>query len=308
MLVFAGAQSEWWLYVARLLQGFATGMASGALSAWLVDLQPPDNPRLGGLVASTALVLGLGAGALVAGVLVQLAPQPFVLVYLLLIAAYVAGVAAVAAAPDEVQRTPGWTRALRPEVAVPAPARHLFRAYAPSLIATWALAGLYLSVGPVLAILLYGSPNALIGGLVIIVLLGTGAVASTVTRDADARPTLMRASLLLMAGVAVSLLGVALSNLILFLLGTFVAGLGLGPAFSAAVRSLTPLAPPNERGALLAAVLVLIYLSFSLPAVAAGVAATVFGLVPTMYVYGTVVIALAAITAFALARRSVAVV
>jgi MFS family permease len=53
------------LFAARVMQGLGTGLVTGALSAWLLDLQPPDNPRLGSLVASVAPVAGLAAGALV---------------------------------------------------------------------------------------------------------------------------------------------------------------------------------------------------------------------------------------------------
>lgn len=303
MLAFIGAHTEAWLYIGRLLQGFATGLATGAIGAWLVDLQPPHNARLGGLVASTALVLGLGGGALGAGLLVQFAPQPLVLVYAVLTAVYLAGIGVIVWAPDVVARRSGWLATIRPEVAVPAPARSLFVACVPSLIATWGLGGFYASLGPALAMELAGSRNALIAGALIFVLLGAAALASVATRDADAPSLIIRASLLLIGGVAASLLGVTLGNVLLLFAGSFVAGLGFGPAFSAAVRSLAPLAPADKRGALLAAVLVVVYTSFSVPTIAAGLATNLVGLQATTYVYGLVVIALAAITAYAMARR-----
>ena len=39
-------------------------MAAGAISAWLLDLQPLDNPRLGSVVAGIALLAGLALGGL----------------------------------------------------------------------------------------------------------------------------------------------------------------------------------------------------------------------------------------------------
>jgi hypothetical protein len=141
---------------------------------------------------------------------------------------------------------------------------------------------------------------------VIFALLGTAAVASVATREADSRALIIRASLLLVSGVAVSLLGVVFGSVVVLFAGTFVAGLGLGPAFSAAVRSLTPLAPPDKRGALLAAVLVVLYTSFSAPTVAAGLGTNLIGLHATTYAYGLIVIALAAVTAYAMTRRPVA--
>ena len=58
-----------------------------------------------------------------------------------------------------------------------------------------------------------------------------------------------------------------------------------------------------RRAALLSATYILIYLSFSVPAVVAGVAVTVFGLEATTYAYGLAVMALAAATTVAVSRR-----
>jgi predicted MFS family arabinose efflux permease len=77
----------------------------------------------------------------------------------------------------------------------------------------------------------------------------------------------------------------------------------LGPAFSGTIRSLAPLAPPEERGALFAAIYVVLYVSLSLPAIAAGIAVTRFGLRDTTYVYGLAAILLAAATAVAVSRQ-----
>jgi hypothetical protein len=83
-----------------------------------------------------------------------------------------------------------------------------------------------------------------------------------------------------------------------------IAGLGFGPAFTGAFRSIAALAPPNARAALLAALYVVIYLSFSLPAIAAGIAVSLVGVRPTLYGYGAVVIVLAGATTVALGRQT----
>ena len=80
-------------------------------------------------------------------------------------------------------RRPGLAAA---QVAVPRQARATFAAAVPCLVATWALGGLYLSLGPSLAAQETGSPNLLWGGLVIFLLCGTGAAA--VSRSAASAP------------------------------------------------------------------------------------------------------------------------
>jgi MFS family permease len=104
-------------------------------------------------------------------------------------------------------------------------------------------------------------------------------------------------------GVSVTLLGEFLASVALLYGGSTIAGVGLGAGFSAFVRATAPLVPPERRGGLVAAIYVAVYLSFSVPTVLAGAAASVAGLVPTAYGYGAVVIVLAAITTVAVSRR-----
>ena len=303
MVAFIAAQGVGMLYVARILQGLGTGIATGAIVAWLLDLPPPDNPRLGSLVGSVAPIAGLAAGALGSGLLVQYGPDPLHLVFWLLTAVYVLALAAMCVIPDLVERTPGWLQSMRPQIGVPPAARSLFTASAPSLIATWTLGGLYLSLGPSLAISLLKSDSHIAGGMVIVALAGAGAVASTLVRAADPRVIVIRGSLVLIVGVGITLLAVAIGSTAGLYAGSVIAGLGFGPAFSGVFRSLAPLAPPDKRSALLASIYVVSYLAFGVPAIIAGVAVTLYGLRDTTYVYGLVVMALAAITTVAVSRR-----
>jgi MFS family permease len=133
--------------------------------------------------------------------------------------------------------------------------------------------------------------------------MGAVAVAATLVRAADARVIVIRASLVLVVGVGITELSVALGSAVGLYVGSVLAGLGFGPAFSAAFRSLAPLAPPDKRAGLLASIFIVVYLAFSVPALIAGVAVTHDGLRDTTYVYRIVVMTLAAMTAVAVWRR-----
>jgi MFS family permease len=109
---------------------------------------------------------------------------------------------------------------------------------------------------------------------------------------------------LLIVGVGVSLFGVWARSVALLYAGSLVAGIGLGPLYSAFLRTVAPLAPAEQRGALLSAIYVLVYLSFSIPAVVAGAGVTAIGLYDTTYIYGAAVIALAAATTALVSRRA----
>jgi MFS family permease len=302
MVAFILADGVAMLFVARAVQGFATGLATSTISAWLIDLQPPEKPTLGGAVAAIAPQAGLAIGALASGILVEYAPDPLRLVYWLLVPANLLAVLALPMIEDVSERRPGALASLRPRIGVPAAARRPFATAAPALIATWALGGLYLSLGPSLASDLLGSESQLAGGLVIVALTGAGALVSALGLSVAPDRLVARGSLALIVGTAITILAVATGSVPILYLGSVVAGAGFGPTFTGVFRSLAPLAPPQSRGALVAAIYVVSYLAFSIPAVAAGVAVDHFNLPDATYGYGAVVIALAAFTAAALWR------
>ncbi len=295
MLLFAEAGDVAWLFAARILQGIATGIAMGAISAALLDLQPGDRPRLGALVGVAAPLSGLATGAIVSGMLVQFAPEPTRLVYWLLLGGFALATLLAVAVPETVRGDGSWTAAVRPKVAVPGSLRAAFLAAIPCLIATWALGGLVLSLGPSLTAGVLGDTSHVAGGLPIFVMAGISALASIWLRDSHARATARGGLVALIAGIALALAALQAGSTALFLAGAAVAGLGFGPAFAGAFRALTTLAPLDQRAAFVSSILIVAYLAFSLPAVAAGVAVTQLGLQETADIYGIALIALAAV-------------
>ncbi|GGT04704.1 MFS transporter [Streptomyces chromofuscus] len=293
MVVFLTADGVGPLLLARTLQGLATGAATGAISAGLLDLQPSPTSHLGPLLNSVSPTAGLAAGALGTGLLVQYAPAPTTLVFALFTAVFVLLAAALFFLPEPVTRRPGAWASLRPKVSVPRPARRAFLVAAPSLVAAWALGGLQLALGPSLAAEILHNGNHLVGGLVVTASTGTAAVASLLVRNLPPQRVTAAASVVLAAGTALTLVALAGPSTPLFFLGTAVAGAGFGSSFVAAFRSLAVLVGPTERARLLAAAYIVSYLAFSVPAVLAGLAVPSLGLHTTTTIYGAVVIVLA---------------
>ena len=294
MALFLAADGVGWLVIARIVQGLATGAATGTLAAYLLDLQPADGSRLGSLVNSAAPTFGLGLGAVMAGLLVQYAPHPTRLVFALLGALFVAlTVVTVAALPETVQRVPGGLAALRPSVAVPPRARRAFAGAIPPLVAAWALGGLFPSVGGSLLVAVFDQPNHAVAGLVIGLFPLSAGSAAVLGRDA-APPAMTRIGCAaLAAGTGLFLLAVGWSSIGLFAAASVVAGAGFGSTFLGSLRSVSQLAEAHQRAGLLSAVYVVSYLAFSVPALVAGLLATHVGLRDTSFSYGGFVAVLA---------------
>jgi len=298
IVLFWSAESAGWLLAARIVQGFATGIATSALSATLLDL----SPSRGALFNSVAPMFGMAVGALGASALVQFAPAPMHLVFDVLLLIFALQTLAALFLPDTVTRRPGVWQSLRPRIAIPAAARATLWRILPLNTASWALGGFYLSLGPTLAKLVTGTSAPTTGGALIATLVLAGAAAIGWVRLRPAPAVLTGSALALVIGLSLTLVGVHAGSGLAFFGGTLVAGFGFGAGFNGAVRSLVPLAAPHERAGLMAGFFALSYLAFSVPAIIAGLGTGLFGLHATTLGYGGLLVAMALAALFASLR------
>jgi MFS family permease len=291
MAVFATAGSVGALIVARIVQGVATGAAAGAVGAGMLDID-----RAKGTIANAvAPMLGTATGGLASGLMAQYLPAPTRLIYLVFGAIFVAQAIGVAFMPESATPREGALRSLRPHLRLPPAVRTPTLVAAPALIATWALVGFYGSLGPSLVRRLLGSSSLVLGGLVLFVLAASGAVTVLLSRARSARSVLLFGNVALIAGVGLTLIGIANGAPSAFFAGTVLAGAGFGSGFQGAIRTVVPLAAAHQRAGVLSVLYVIAYLSMGVPAVFAGLRVVHGGgLMNTAQEYGIAVIALAA--------------
>ncbi len=290
MAVFMTATAVPLLIAARLLQGLATGAATSALAAGLMDLDHQRSP----LINSVAPMIGLALGALGTSILVQFAPAPMQLVFIVLLAALAVQALAACFLPETSSKRPGVLAAMLPTVNVPRQAWRALLLIAPMDVAAWALGGFYLSLGPTLTEHVSGIHAPIIGGLMIFALTISAAIAVLLLRSWAPQRMLVLGASALMTGIAVTLGGVHGGAVSLFFLGTVLSGVGFGLGFLGALRTVLPTAQPHERAGLMAAFYILSYLAFSLPAIGAGALTHAVGLIAATNYYGTALIILAA--------------
>lgn len=299
LLLFITAGNAAELILARIVQGLGTGIALTTLGAAILDTDKVN----GALLNSVTAFIGLMVGSLLAGVLVAFAPLPAQLVYLVLLVVTLAEAAVLAVAPETTTGKPGALKVLKPHVSVPKAAMGPLLKLLPLNIAGWALGGFYLSLMPTLVTIATGTTSLFVGAAVVSALMLTASVTVFAFRKLAPARMLLIAMLGLIAGIAITLGAVYLQSAPLMIVGTVVAGVGFGNAYSGNLRTLLPLAGEHERAGLLAAYFVESYLSFAIPAILAGLAAPMFGLVGTSYVYGAVLIVLILISLVASLER-----
>ena len=292
MLLFAFAGGLDVLLLARVLQGLATGVAVGAIGAGLVDLHPGRGP-----VANAAGAMsGTASGALGSALLVQFLPSPTRLVYLVLLGAFLIQAIGVVMIAESSARKPGALQSLRPTIAVPTRVRSTLAIAAPSLIAVWALAGFYGSLGPSLTALISGSDSTILGGGSLFVLAGSGALTVLMFRRVDPRTFSIVGSSLVIVGVAIVLVAASSRSIVAFFIGTAIAGAGFGGGFQGGLRTIVPLAEPTERAGVISVAYIICYLAMGLPAILAGFLVVHGTVLHTALQFGGAVIVLAGLT------------
>jgi MFS family permease len=299
MVVFTIASGVGELFLARIIQGLATGAALGALGAGMLDV---DRER-GALANALSPGLGTGSGALASALFARYLPAPTHLVYLALIAVFAIQAAGVALLRETVTRSPLPASALVPDVGLPKSVRGLILTAAPVLFAAWALGGLYAALGPALVRTLTGSPSEVLGGMSLAALTVTAVSSVYLLRNVAARTVMLAGVLALVVGVAITMVAMAAGSVPLFFIGTAVSGVGFGGGFQGGIRTVVPQAAPHERAGVLSLLFTISYLGLGVPAVGAGLLAVHgAGLLGATRDYGIALIVLAGLALAGLYR------
>ncbi|MFI9546690.1 MFS transporter [Streptomyces sp. NPDC052016] len=308
MVLLASADGAGALIAARILQGAATGAATSAAGAALLDLEHPLRPGRSALTNSIAPVAGMAVGVLASTLLVRFAPAPTVTVYALLAVLFAVQAIAVTFTPETAHRHAGALRSLRPHLAVPAPARSALLTAGTGVVAIWALGGFYSSLGPALVHLVAPGAPQTAGGMVFFTLTAAAALTVWTLRRTAPHAAATGGSLAVIPAAALTLSGLHGAGLPAVYGGAALAGIAFGAVSQGALRMTLASLDEQDRAGTLAAYYVLSYLSMSLPAIAAGAATQHYGLRTAAHAYAlaAALLAVAALAALTASRRRAA--
>lgn len=290
MLMFVFAPDIGWVIAARTVQGIATGAATSAFSASVVEHAPEHHKKLGTILTSIAPAGGLGLGALLTGAAVQFSGHATVIVFTALAVIMVVGTAVASFSAETVSTRPGAARALIPRVSVPRAARREFLAGIPVHVAAWMLGGLFMGLVPTIIRDLLGLHSGLLNGATAFIEPAAAAAAGIFLGRLAARRTVFIGGAGVLLGTAVIEAGVATGMLPLLWAGGVIGGVGFGASFSGAIRTIAPLVQPHQRAGLFAAIYLVAYLSFGVPVIIAGLLIAPVGLLGTVLGYGVAIL------------------
>ncbi|PZS33614.1 MAG: MFS transporter [Pseudonocardiales bacterium] len=267
-LVFVpGANSVPMLFLARFVQGLASGAAFSVGSAWLQDLVGKAHASVAARRASLALNIGFCLGPLSAGLLAQYGPHPLALPYVV----HVVLVAVMLAAAYAVTRHGAWAASrlgspgsgLLPRTGLRGQARRTFRrTLIPTAICVYAFPSVAITVLPL--VLAHQSHVVAFTGVLSAVTLGFGALVQPFAHRLGRRRGAIGAGLGAL-GYTVGALTAVLHSLPLVLVGGALLGAGGGLCLNAGLTLVAQLSTHETRGATNGVFYAWAYLGFATP-------------------------------------------
>ncbi len=273
--VFLVAHSVSMLLVGRVLSGLSAGIFTGTATAAVIEAAPENWRTRAAAVATVANIGGLGAGPLLAGLLVEYAPAPLHLSFIVhIVLALLAG-AAVLIVPETSQRTGsiGVQRLL-----VPAEVRAVFVIAALAAFAGFAVTGLFTAVAPSFLSQVVGITNHAVAGLIACSIFAASAVAQVAARTMNPQRAVAIGCAILVVGMVILAVALHFSSLAGLIAAAVVSGIGQGISFSRGLAAVAERTPPGRRAEVSSTYFVVAYVAISLPAVGEGLAARRWGL------------------------------
>jgi len=302
MFGFIWAENPWWLIYSRIIQGVATGLATTALGAALLDVSKTRGP----LANSLAPMLGLAAGVIGSTSLLAYSAYPLQSVYVVLAIIFAILFIALAKVPESGVYRAGALHSLKPQIAVPAAARVTFWRLSLGNIAVWMIGGFNLSLMPSLMSNMTGSRSVWFGGIVVTILTGSAAVSVFFGRQYPPKKVFLTGEITLILGLSCLLVAIHFHHIVGVALASVIIGLGFGAIMSSVMSQLLPLAPPEQRAGLMGVYYLVSYLAFSIPTMAIGLVAQHWGLMQAIYIYAAIILSILSMSILMSIRQNIA--
>ncbi|GEC03238.1 MFS transporter [Streptomyces spinoverrucosus] len=266
------------LLVARVLSGFAVGLATGTATAAIAELHPRGDHRAAAVVAAGVNMTGLGLGPLLAGVLAEYAPAPVHTVFWVYLGITALALIGLAAVPETAVLRDGVV-SLRPNIGIPGPMRGVMAGATLGIFSAFTLLGLFSSLVPSFLRGTLGLHNLAVIGAVSFLIFVTGAISQAVFSHLPGRRSVGSGLGLLLVGLAGLEAALFTEALWLFLIGTVVSGAAVGLVFRGGLGEINRLVDPGRRAAVISTFFMTAYLGMTVPVVVIGLLSRVVRLV-----------------------------
>ena len=286
-LTFAFAPGVLWLTIARAVTGLAVGATTSVATAAMSDLEPRRDQHHVARVAVAANFGGFALGAALSGILVQFAPDPTQLVYVLPIVASAVGVLGVSATPETATAIGSKLPSRIQQIALPAELRGPFWVSVGGIAACYSIYGFFAALVPSYVRTGLGISSPLAAGSIVALMFGMAAATQLATAQIRDRRALLVGFPLLIAALVSLILVLPLAEWWWLSLVTAGLGLSVGLTYMGSVTLVDRLAPEDERGEILAGFYCAGYLAVAVPTIGVAEASEQIGLTGAGIVFGS---------------------
>ncbi len=297
-IMFAAASGTAWLFAARALSGFSTGLGAGAATAWIAELYTGRGNGTAARIAASANFFGCAAGPLFGGLLAQFAPWPLRLPYLVYLILLCAVAVAVLFVSETVARPKRFGEAsLRPRLGVPPRIRLHFLSPAVCGFATFALIGFYSALIPNLLVASLHQSAPAVAGAVVCLVFGVAAVTILSTGRLESQAAMLSALALLVPAVWLLVGAEVVQSMPLLLFAAPLGGVAGGLGYRGSLEVINRIAPADQRSEVVSSFLIALFAGNSLPVIGIGVLSAAASAIVAHVAFAAVITALAGIAA-----------
>lgn len=304
-LIFVAAPDVGWIFAGRALMGIGVGLSAGPSAAAVLEFAPGGRAQKAGSVTAAAQAIGMIAAALIGGALIEYAPYPTRLNFLVLAVVLTALFALAWRLPNHTASRPhGRWQPRMPSI--PNGLFATFSAATAAVTASYVLGAMTLSLGGQVARDVIASSNALVNGGTIALFAVASAVATVPARRYSPSRVVATGAVVTLLSSFVLAVAASLHSLALYTLAQVGSGMAYSLLLLGGLSLINASAPVTHRGATLSALFLIAYLAQAVIALSLGKVATAFSL-PVAIDLGVAVmtvLALASLLLDAICRKS----
>jgi len=288
-LLFAVSTGVLELAIARLVSGLAVGATTSVATAAMADLEPNRDQHHVARVTVAANFGGFALAVLLSGFLVEYAPFPSVLPFLIPIGGSIVGALAIRGIPETapgfVARR-GWAVQ---RISVPVEIRGSFWVAAGGLAACYSIYGFFAALVPSYMRTGLGVSSPFAAGAIVALMFGTAAAIQLATPQIrDRRALLVGFPLLLVTLIGLVVI-LPVDSWVAASVVTFALGAAVGLTFMGSVTLVDRISPEDRRDDVLAGFYAAGYLALAVPTIGVAEASGLVGLTDAGVALGLVV-------------------
>ena len=271
--LFMTANHAWMLYLGRILEGIAYGTFTGCAAAYLFIQTSAEKRGTALTLSGITISIGFGLGPAISGLMIQNVQYqtlhlPFAVLGVLLVSAVVA---LYSLTEDSTMKQGITTPSSKISLGIPKEISSHFRSFIGlSIFMVFTLNGIVLSLIPSFTKNVLHSSNLSISGLLILLLLGGGAMSQLIRSPLNSVSRIRLGLIMLLVGSSFTVIAGETSQLAFLWIGILIQAVGSGWTFQVSLRLAGSLPKPEDRPQVISTFYLAAYFGFIVPIVGVG--------------------------------------